>query len=415
MKIFITSILLFFAIVVKSQDTLPTNDTSSNSGILKIFLNCDNCDLQFMKQELPYLHYVRDRKLAEVQIIVTSQSTGAGGEQFALQFLGLGKFSDMNDTLKFSLPPNYSNDEFRNKMNQFVLLGLTRFIAKTPFADEWMVNYNGETSNQEIKDKWNFWVFNLSANGWFNGEAYYRSKNIYGSLSARRITNEKKIEFYFNNNYNQNNYYIDDSTEIESLFKSYNANGSYVHSINDHWSAGIDVDYSSSIFNNLKLNLAPAAMIEYNIFPYSESTRRQFRFYYKAGARIDKYFDTTILNKTKMTWGFHSAGMYVELVKEWGTFSTWIGYNSFLNNFKFWSAELWTEANFNLFKGFSLSLSASLNYIQDQVTLRLDEASDNDILLRQVQLPTSFRYWTSIGISYTFGSIYNNIVNPRLD
>lgn len=415
MKIFITSFLLFFAIIVKSQDTIPANDTSSNSGILKIFLNCDECDFAFMKQELPYLHYVRDRKLAEVQIIVTSQGTGAGGDQFSLQFLGLGKFNDMNDTLTFSLPPNYSNDEFRNKMNQFVLLGLTRFIAKTPYADEWLVNYNGETSNQEIKDKWNFWVFNISANGWFNGEAYYRSKNIYGSFSARRITNEQKLEFYFNNNYNQNNYYIDDSTEIESLFRSYNAQGSYVHSLNDHWSAGTSVQYSSSIFNNLKVNLTPAAMIEYNIFPYSESTRKQFRFYYKAGMRYDQYYDTTILNKTKMLWGFQSAGMYVQFVKEWGSFSTWLGYNSFLNNFKFWSAELWTEATFNIFKGFSLNFSTSLSFIQDQVTLRLDEASDNDILLRQVQLPTSFRYWTSIGISYTFGSIYNNIVNPRLD
>jgi len=415
MKILLTCFLLFFVLVVKSQDTIPKSDTSANSGILKIFLNCDNCDLQFMKQELPYLHYVRDRKLAEVQIIVTSQGTGSGGEQYSLQFLGLNEFEHMHDTLNFSLPPNYSNDEFRNKINQFVLLGLTRFIAKTPFAEEWMVNYNGETSNQDIKDKWNFWVFNLSANGWFNGEAYYRSKNIYGSFSARRITNENKTEFYFDNNYNKNNYYIDDSTEIESLFLSYNAQGNYVHSINEHWSAGIDTKYSSSIFNNLKFNLTSGVMVEYNIFPYSESTRKQFRFYYKAGTRIDKYFDTTILNKTKMTWGFHSAGMYVELVKEWGTFSTWIGYNSFLNNFKFWSAELWTEANFNLFKGFSLSLSASLNYIQDQVTLRLEEASDNDILLRQVQLPTSFRYWTSVGISYTFGSIYNNIVNPRLD
>src|SRR5688572_8366612 len=138
MKSSITFLLLFFSLIVRSQDTLPVNDTSGNSGILKIYLNCDECDLAFMKQELPYLHYVRDRKLAEVQIIVSSQGTGAGGIQYSLQFLGLGSFKDMNDTLKYSLPPNYSSDEFRNKMNQFVLLGLTRFIAKTPYAEEWM-------------------------------------------------------------------------------------------------------------------------------------------------------------------------------------------------------------------------------------------------------------------------------------
>jgi len=33
--------------------------------------------------------------------------------------------------------------------------------------------------------------------------------------------------------------------------------------------------------------------------------------------------------------------------------------------------------------------------------------------VRQRQLRTSYRYYLAVGISYTFGSIYNNVVNPR--
>lgn len=410
--LFITFLLL--SGTIDAQDSTAVNDTSSHS-VLRIFMNCPECDMAYLKQELPYLNYVRDRKLAQVQIIVTEQSTGSGGSEFTLQFFGLNEFENMNDTLKFTLLPNYADNDFRNKINQYILLGLTRYIAKTPYADQWMVEYLGETDNQEIKDKWNFWVFNLSLHGWFNGEAYYRTKNIYGSVSARRITNERKIEMYFNNNYNQNNYKIDDTTEIVSLFRSYYADISYVHSINDHWSAGGEIEYSSSIFNNYKVNLFSSVLLEYNIFPYSESTRKQFRFYYKAGPRLDQYYDTTVLGKTKMLWTVQEIGMYVELTKEWGSLSTWMSYVSFLNNFKFWGSSIWTEASFNLFKGFQLSLSGSVSYIQNQVSLRQDEATDSEILLRQVQLPTDFNYYTSIGISYTFGSIYNNIVNPRLD
>ncbi len=389
-------------------------DTTSE-GILKIYLNCDICDLAYMKQELPYLNYVRDRKLAQVQIIVTQQVTGAGGDQFSLQFIGLNEFKNMSDTLLFSMLPNCSANDCRERMNQYILLGLTRFIAQTPNADKWMVEFMGETSNQEIKDKWNYWVFNIGANGWFNGEAYYRTSNIWGNVSARRITNKNKIEFYFNNNYNKNNYYIDDTTEVVSLFSSYYAEGSYIHSLNEHWSAGIDLDYSSSIFNNFKTNIGSGAMLEYNIFPYSESTRKQFRFYYKVGPRFHQYFDTTILGNTDKLWASQDIGMYVELTKEWGYFATWMSYSNFLNNFKFWRAQVELEANFNLFKGFSLNINLNTSLIQNQVSLRAEEASDNDILLRQVQLPTSFQYWGSIGFSYTFGSIYNNIVNPRLD
>lgn len=412
MKYLFITFFLIICSVLKSQDTI---DTSSNSGILKIFLKCDYCDLQFMKQELPYLNYVRDRKLAQVQIIVTTQGTAAGGVEYTLQFLGLNEFENMQDTLKFSILPNAAENIERTTMNQYVLLGLTRFIAKTPYAAEWMVNYSGETDNQNIKDKWDFWVFNLSAYGWFNGEAYYKSKNIYGEISASRTTNERKLEFRFNNNYNKNNYRIDDSTEFISLFKSYYAEASYVHSLSDHWSAGLDLEYSSSLFSNLKFNMFNSVLFEYNIFPYSESTRKQFRFYYKAGPRFDRYYDTTVLQKTKMTWSVQETGMYVQVIKEWGSFATWLSYTTMLNDFRYWSASIETDASFNLFKGFNLNLSANVSFIQNQVSLRLNEASDNEILLRQVQVPTDFRYWMSMGFSYTFGSIYNNIVNPRLD
>ena len=41
--------------------------------------------------------------------------------------------------------------------------------------------------------------------------------------------------------------------------------------------------------------------------------------------------------------------------------------------------------------------------------------TDEEILLRQRELGTEFRYWLSFGLSYRFGSIYNNAVNPRFE
>jgi hypothetical protein len=35
------------------------------------------------------------------------------------------------------------------------------------------------------------------------------------------------------------------------------------------------------------------------------------------------------------------------------------------------------------------------------------------ILLRQRQLLTGYQYYFNFGISYSFGSLFNNIVNPR--
>jgi hypothetical protein len=55
----------------------------------------------------------------------------------------------------------------------------------------------------------------------------------------------------------------------------------------------------------------------------------------------------------------------------------------------------------------------SISYIHDQLSLSAGGASQEEILLHRQELETQYRYWGSMGISYTFGSIYNNIVNPR--
>ena len=50
---------------------------------------------------------------------------------------------------------------------------------------------------------------------------------------------------------------------------------------------------------------------------------------------------------------------------------------------------------------------------RDQIYLPRGEASTEEILLRQRQLLTGYQYFFNFGISYSFGSIFNNIVNPR--
>jgi hypothetical protein len=66
-----------------------------------------------------------------------------------------------------------------------------------------------------------------------------------------------------------------------------------------------------------------------------------------------------------------------------------------------------------LFKGFSVNMFGNYGWIRDQLYLPGGDYTEAEILLRQRALATSFSYWTSFGISYRFGSIFNNVVNPR--
>ena len=69
--------------------------------------------------------------------------------------------------------------------------------------------------------------------------------------------------------------------------------------------------------------------------------------------------------------------------------------------------------NFRVFRGLSLAVQASVSFIHDQLYLPAAGATTEEVLLNLRQLATSYSYYSAIGFSYTFGSIYNNVVNPR--
>ena len=56
---------------------------------------------------------------------------------------------------------------------------------------------------------------------------------------------------------------------------------------------------------------------------------------------------------------------------------------------------------------------ASIGRPRDQLYLPRAGATPEEILVRQQQLATTYRYSINFGLSYSFGSIFNNVVNPR--
>jgi hypothetical protein len=51
--------------------------------------------------------------------------------------------------------------------------------------------------------------------------------------------------------------------------------------------------------------------------------------------------------------------------------------------------------------------------MHDQLALVKGGATREEILLKRKELASTYTYFTYFGLSYTFGSIYNNVVNPR--
>jgi hypothetical protein len=58
-------------------------------------------------------------------------------------------------------------------------------------------------------------------------------------------------------------------------------------------------------------------------------------------------------------------------------------------------------------------MSGSFAFVHDQISLPLGVSTLEDVLLQRKMQATDYSYYTYFGFTYTFGSIYNNVVNPR--
>jgi hypothetical protein len=404
--------LFLLSLVMACTSTLSFSQ--SDTERLSVFIDCRNCDQNFIKQEITYLTYVRDRLLSDVHIQIVDQNTGSGGDLYTFFFYGQGDLVGNDDTLSITTDANNTFDEVRRKQLKVLELGLVNYMMKKGHMDQMslMVETTDSTDIVEEKDPWNNWVVSLRANGWFNGEEQYKSMNLNGGININRITEDWKIESGVWMNYNTSEYHVDDEI-ITSERRALWADVSVVKSLGNHFSTGLAVDAFSSLFENYKLNTSLSPAVEYNIFRYSESTKHQIRISYKAGVRYNEYNEETIYNRNSETLMFENLGIATEFQEKWGSVEASVNGSHYFHNFSINRINFRLALNLRLFKGFTWNISGNLALIHDQISLPLGDATEEDVLLSQRQLQTGYRYWGNMGFSYTFGSIYNNVVNPR--
>ena len=401
----------YLLIILSAFYALAQADTTlAKENQLNVFID-GSYDIDHIKKEISYVNYVRDRKDADVHIIITSQRTGAGGRLYSVSFNGQKDYINMVDTIAFTTIPNSSEEEKRTKQIRTIKLGLMRYIAQTPMADMFRINYNHKTT-EEIIDKWNSWVYKLNVGGYGNGEESYQNLSMWGDISADRITEDWKTEISYSNHYNQSTYFLDTET-YKTLNTSNYFEGLVVKSMGEHWSSGGQIELSNSTFSNIKLSYESNLAIEYNIFPYSESTTKQLRIMYMAGYKHNDYIDTTLYDKISEDLMQQNLEIAFEYIDKWGSLSTGVRGSTYFHDFSKNSLNVNTNISLNIFKGLSVYLYLHANLIHNQLSLPKLEATQEEILLRQRQLSTNYSYYANFGISYTFGSIYNNVVNPR--
>jgi hypothetical protein len=408
-----TIYLVVIAIFIFTEG--QSQEPEKKTGIINFFLDCYHCDFTFVRQELDFVSFVREPQLADVHILVTESNTGGGGSKFFFNFIGLKEFKGLDYDYTIITNQSDTEDDIRKALLKIIKIGILPYYSKTDFLNNINIDLE-ESGNRKagdmVIDRWNKWVFRLESGGEFQKEESQNKYSLDTQAGAERITEEWKTSIEASYEINRENYF-DEGTKITNKQDTKQLSAELIKSLTEKWSAGIFGEYSSRTFLNIKNKFSTAAGIQYNLFPWKECNRRVFAIGYGVGLDIYDYNDTTIYDKMHESMSSEILMINLELIQPWGEISVGLEGQNYFNDFSKNRLTLESDISLRLTKNLSVYCEIQSQLIHDQLYLPKGDASLEDILLERRKLATTYEVSGRVGFRFTFGSIYNNVVNER--
>lgn len=171
-----------------SQDV----DATPTIERLAVFLDCGFCDGTFIRQEMTYVDYVRDREVADVHVLVTRENTGAGGAAHTFDLLGQGAFAGMDYSTVNTTRVGATEAERRGGILRTLQAALVPYLLRTSVGERLTVGVEplaGTETGQAAPrdDPWHNWTIEVYADGGADFESRQKSFDTrYGVYVNRR-------------------------------------------------------------------------------------------------------------------------------------------------------------------------------------------------------------------------------------
>jgi hypothetical protein len=384
---------------------------------LRVFLDCDFCDFNYLQVETPWVAFVRDRTAGDVHLLLTQIGTGAGGLRYQLEVLQQ-RGGARRDTVVFETQPSITDDARRSEITRNIQLSLVPYAMRTDAGRTLRLatarREDDDTPRPAGNDPWRAWVFEIGGGASMDKEERQSEMNFDGSLEARRVTAALKVGFDAYADFQRDRFQLDDDEgTLARTRESYEGGAVVVRSLGRKWGFGAQTAIGSSTFENIELAVRAAPAIEYSLWPYEEATRRQLVFQYSVGISSFKYRELTLFDKLRETRPNHAFVIGYDMRQPWGTAEAQLEAAAYLDDHTQNRLEFDAEWSVRLFRGMELEFGGSVESIRDQLAIPKRDATPDEILLELRELSTDYRFDFRVGFSYTFGSIFRAVVNPR--
>lgn len=410
-------LLTIFAITFLLCETLSAQKSTRLQPIPNVYLDCNSCDVTYIRSNITFVNYVRDQEDASIYLLINDERTAGGGREFNLIFSEMGLQDGRSDTLRYVSSNTDTSDERRIGLNRYIKIGLVPFVSNTVAVESMNVFYEPPSVSGdqgiEIEDPWNNWVFDVNLRSNMSGQAREFNFGLYSGFTAERTTETWKIRGSVRGEIRRRNVELTDRTlNVNRDWGNYW--GMIAYSVSDHLSLGLFSGVNFNRTNNIALQTYLAPSVEYNFFPYSEFQQRRFLVQYQISPQYRRYFKTTIFLKDSELIMEQELSGRLRYDQRWGRIDIRVSGSHYFHDAAINRITFNPSFNIRVMRGLSVSISGSYRVINDQLSLAFrGDPNDPISIIEGVQRPTSYDYGFSFGLSYTFGSIYNNVVNPR--
>lgn len=402
-----------------AQTVQPPAGTTSPSQVrrLRVYLDCQECFSEYLRGEIDWVDFVRQAQDADVHLFASSRETGGGGREYALRFVGAGRFKGIDKDLRAVSLTGDPEEVRRGGVLDTVTVGLLSYMAMDGLPQGLQLSVKPKEAGADepppAGDPWNLWVFQLGGRASFQAEESTRETEWNGNVSADRVTDRWKISFGGGVEHNTERFDLDEDDPFKVTRRSREFEGFAARSLGPHWSLGLDAGVSSSDFGNTKFSGRLMPAIEFSVFPYREYATRQLVLQYKAGLHHARYNEITLFGKQRETVGRHEFSTRFDQKQPWGSLEVSLEFSQYLHDLSKYRMEAQTDLSFRIIRGLSVSVEAQASRIRDQISLPLRGATPEEVLLRLRELQSSYQVELQFGLTFSFGSLFNNVVNPR--
>lgn len=402
-----------------------TPDTPLKTSKLNIFLDCKDCDIDYIKNNLKIVNYVETHQSADVYVQITSIGTGDGGKEHKISCFGQGKFSSTNVNIPLVLPAEVTKDAERETILKNMRIGLGSFLVQTPYKscldlvcfDLDGLGFSEGIDLEEESDPFRNWKFEIGGTGSLNQDEYSKGYMITSMLNISKLNDNIKmlskntlslLEDWMKTT-------INDSTYVDYDFiRLVTSNNLFVKSLGTRDRCGIggiaSFEINSNNYIERQISFGPA--FEYNIFPYDLASDKYFIVRYNLLYEMNNY-DTTLISGLKRDMFSHGLLLHYYYIHKGTEIDANVSACNYLDDTRMFSVGAYIGVTItpDKLQGFSIQVGLGASFSQNPVSV--EEYPEDP--KGHVMPDSGLSYSSMFTLTYRFGSKNNSYVNPRFE